>query len=286
MPDPKVTIAESGAYRRRGRGEALAAGVGRMIGAGPVRRVLRSAYHALLGLRAGGKGLPSTLPGGEVVRVLPAFRFVTWNDAEYHAFRAALKPGGTALDVGANVGAYSVLFGMWAGPTGRVLAFEPAPEAFDGLTRHVALNGVGGTVQPRRAAVSDTSGGGTLLAEGFHGTNRLVDAGTADAGSMLAVPTVTIDDLCAAEGLDPTLIKIDVEGAELQVLRGARETIRRMGDRLALFVEMHPTLWAASGISAADVRAELEAQGLRAEALSPSDDPWSLEGECLRVVRR
>jgi FkbM family methyltransferase len=284
MPEPRVSIAESGAYRPRGRAERWAAAVGRAIGAGLLRRALRALWHLLLGARSGGRGLLCRLPGGETVRVLPAYRFVTWNDAEYEAFRAALAPGGTALDVGANVGGYSVLFGQWVGREGRVLAFEPAPDAFDGLVRHVALNGVEGIVTPVRAAVSDDSGCGTLLADGFHGTNRLVDSRSAE-GSLVAVPTVTIDEVCEREGLSPTLIKVDVEGGELAVLRGARQTIARMGDRLALFVEMHPTIWAQTGVAVADVQAELAAQGLRAVPLSPGGDPWALEGECLRLVR-
>ncbi|HEX6910970.1 MAG TPA: FkbM family methyltransferase, partial [Longimicrobium sp.] len=78
---------------------------------------------------------------------------------------------------------------------------------------------------------------------------------------------------------------IDVEGWELEALRGARDTIARGGDGLALFVEMHPTAWRERGISPGEVRAELAAQGLRAVPLRPVADPWALEGECLRLER-
>jgi FkbM family methyltransferase len=245
-----------------------------------VRRWLRAVYRAAVRLRTGGS-VTARLPAGEAVRLLPEYRFVTWNQAEYEAFRAAAAPGAVALDVGANVGAYTLLLGQWVRPGGRVYAFEPAPEAFAGLSAHVRLNGLGDGVTCVRAAAAASTGTATLAVDGLSGANRL----DASAGGE-RVETVTIDDFCRREGIRPSLLKIDVEGAELDVLRGARETIREAGDALALFVEMHPTIWREMGIAAAEVRAELEAQGLRAVPLRDGvEDPWALEGECLRLVR-
>ena len=270
-----ISTAEGRAYRRRSPLEGLGGAVARLLPEGGVRRALRSAYHAALGPRR------AALPGGETVRVLPAYRHLSWNPVEYAAFRAAARPGMTALDVGANVGAYALLFGAWAGPGGRVWAFEPAPGAFDGLRRHVAANGLEDVVTPVRAAVSDRGGRAALVGADWQGTSRLGDDG--EGGTM--VETVTVDAFCAREGITPALIKVDVEGWELEVLRGARETIARAGDGLALFVEMHPTAWRARGVDAREVRAEIAAQGLRAEPLRDGADPWALEGECLRLAR-
>ncbi|HEU0054310.1 MAG TPA: FkbM family methyltransferase, partial [Longimicrobium sp.] len=233
------TVAESSAYRRRSALERMGAAVGRALPAGRVREWLRDAYRAALGAKE------SRLPGGERVRLLAEYRFVTWNPAEYEAFRAAARPGAVALDVGANVGAYALLMGEWVRPGGRVFAFEPAPDAFAGLSRHVALNGLGEVVTPVRAAVAATSGRAALLADGIAGTNRLSSSGE---GGGAMVETVSLDEFCAREGIAPALIKVDVEGAELEVLRGARETLRRVGSGLELFVEMHPTLWREAGI--------------------------------------
>ena len=274
-------VAESSAYRTPTALETLGARVRGVLPDGPVRRWLRAVYRAAIRLRTGGS-VTARLPGGEAVKLLPEYRFVTWNQAEYEAFRAAAGPGAVALDVGANVGAYALLLGGWVRPGGRVYAFEPAPEAFAGLTAHVELNGLEDAVTCVPAAAAARTGTATLAVDGLSGANRL-DASA--AGEQ--VETVTIDDFCRREGIRPSFIKIDVEGAELDVLRGARETIRAGGAELALFVEMHPTIWAEMGIGAADLQAELEVQGLRAVPLRDGvDDPWALEGECLRLVRR
>lgn len=277
----KPRVAESSAYRRRTVLERVGDAAGRVVPQGAVRRWLRGLFRAAVRLRTGGS-VEATLPGGETVRLSDEYRFVTWNEAEYRAFRDAVQPGEVALDVGANVGAYTLLLGRWVRPGGRVFAFEPAGEAFAGLSRHVELNGLGDGVTCVRAAAAATTGTALLAVDGLSGANRLAS----DAGGE-RVETVTLDDFCAREGIHPSFIKIDVEGAELDVLRGARETIRAGGAGLALFVEMHPTIWREMGITAAEVQAELEAQGLRAEPLREGvADPWALEGECLRLVRR
>jgi FkbM family methyltransferase len=277
LTDDRIDTAQGHAYRRRSPLEAVGAAVARLLPEGGARRRLRSLYHAALG---GERGIAATLPGGETVRVLPEYRYMGWNPDEYTAFRAAAGAGGVALDVGANVGAYALLLGGWVRPGGRVYAFEPSRQAFEGLAAHVALNGLGDVVRPVRAAVSDREGRAMLAAEGHHGTSRLASG---DGEGTETVETVTIDQFCAREQIVPTLIKIDVEGWELEALRGARDTIARGGRSLALFVEMHPTAWRERGMSADDVRAELEAQGLRALPLRPVADPWALEGECLRL---
>src|SRR5512145_578971 len=120
-----------------------------------LRRRLRPVFNRLLAGRAG--GLRSILPGGETFVVSPEYRHVTWNPEEYAAFRGAVRPGDVVLDVGANVGAYSVLFGQWTEPGGRVFAFEPDPGAFAGLVKHIELNAMSQRVTAVHAAATDGS---------------------------------------------------------------------------------------------------------------------------------
>jgi hypothetical protein len=95
---------------------------------------------------------------------------------------------------------------------------------------------------------------------------------------------LSIDAFCAERGLKPNVIKIDVEGAELAALRGARQTIAAAGSRLQLFVEMHPALWPALGYTAEDVERECRAQGLTVEHLDGTREGiWTTEGVCLRL---
>ena len=248
------------------------------------RQRLKRLYHHALMLQTGGRGLRGRLPGGEVVRMLPAYRYLSWNPAEYAAFRAATPPGGTVLDVGANVGAYTLLFGQWVGAAGRVLAFEPQPEIYDGLAAHVQLNALGRVVSPIMAAVSDRAATADLIVSGTAGESRLAGAGEAGSAT-LPTTLVTLDDVCAQRQLRPDVIKIDVEGWELAVLRGARRLLARCPE-VALFVEMHPSIWPLIGVSQADVLAELEAQQLTIEPLdgrATAAGVWAHEGVCVRL---
>jgi FkbM family methyltransferase len=247
-----------------------------------VRAWAKRAYYAALMLQTGGRGLSCTLPGGERVRALPEHRYLSWNPQEYAAFKRAVSPGMVALDIGANVGAYSMLLAQWVGPAGRVFAFEPAPRAFDGLVRHIRLNGLNDVVRPVDAAAGERETQAEFLIMGTSGEGRLaVPADPDDA--RLTVPVVTIDGFCAREGIDPDFIKIDVEGWELAVLRGARETIRRRGRALALFVEMHPSAWPLLGTSREILLDELRTQRLEPVSLGGSGDLWAIEGMAVEL---
>lgn len=273
-----------------GRGEAFrnptwleraAAAFRRPLSRSPLRAPLKRAYEAVLD-RLPGNRLFSHFPGGESVRLAAAYRHVTWNEDEYRAFKADVSAGDVVLDIGANAGAYSLLFAQWVGPSGRVYAFEPAPDARRGLERHVRLNHCSDRVSISAEALSASRGFGQFRATGLQGDNRLVSSGAADA---IPVRTTSIDEFCSVHYLAPSLIKIDVEGAELDVLRGASRTIAARGDALALYVEMHPSLWPSTGSSRAQMEEELARQGLAAERLDGGKDLWGLEGVCLRLRR-
>jgi FkbM family methyltransferase len=246
-----------------------------------LRAPIKRMYEAVLDSMPGDR-LVGHFPHGESVRLAAAYRQVVWNPEEYEAFRRVVAAGTTVLDIGANLGGYTVLLAQWVGPAGRVHAFEPAPGAREGLLRHIRLNDVGDRVEVHAEAMSAGTGRARFRAVGLQGDNRLV-AGTGDAG--IEVGTTSIDEFCRAHDVRPGFIKMDVEGAELDALRGARATIASAGDALQLYVEMHPHLWDAFGYSRADLQAELDGQHLRVERLDGQPDPWSLAGVCLRLRR-
>ena len=266
------------AFRRASAFEVVVARASRVVPSA-VRGMLRDLFQRTLSAVAP-SSLVATLPGGEAVRLLPSWRHVTWNMEEYDAFRCDVRPGDVVFDVGANAGAYTVLFATWVGPAGRVFAFEPAATPREGLTQLVAANDLAPRVTPVAAAVSAAEGSMAFLVDAS-GESRLVNDGR--TGTVM-VPVTTIDAVCRREQVVPRLIKVDAEGAELDVLRGARETIARAGHNLRLYVEMHPRLWFESGITRADIEAELRHQGLRAERLDGLPDVWNIEGVCLRLV--
>ena len=270
-------------FRRPSALERIADWVARVPIAPSVRRVLKKLYWLALTWQTRGRGLVRMLPGGETIRVLPQYSYLSWNPDEYRAFRDVVRPGMVALDIGANVGAYSTLLGRWVGSSGIVFAFEPALTAFEGLTRHVELNHLSGIVKPIRAALSDRAATARFLLADSAGESRL--AGDTEDGHRRAIPvtSLTIDEVCRREGVAPDFIKIDVEGSELAVLRGARETIRARRGRLAVFVELHPTIWPRLGVSRDDVLGELRALSLAPEILKPVADLWAIDGMCVRL---
>lgn len=243
---------------------------------------LRRAYETILE-HLPGQHLTAVLPDGERVRLSARYRHVTWNPHEYRALRAVVRPGTTVLDVGANVGAYTLLFATWVGDRGRVFAFEPAPDACDGLRTHVTLNGFDDRVTVVEAAVAATAGDAPFAIHPSGGASSLA-LSSVDGATHVRVRTETIDDVCRQHALLPAVIKIDVEGAELEVLEGARNTLALPG--LHVFVEFHPASWRNSGIAREDVEKELHAQGFTVEPLDPAFDPWTTEGVCVRLRRR
>jgi FkbM family methyltransferase len=244
-----------------------------------LRAPLKRAYGALLAALPGDH-LVCRLPGGETLRVDPDYRHLAWNAEEYAALKQHARPGGTVLDVGANVGCYTLLFAGWVGEAGHVYAFEPATASRAGLERHLAINGLSARVTVRPEAITDRAGPAPFVDAGTHGDNRLVPDPT---GETRSVPALSIDAFCESAAISPDLIKIDIEGAELAALRGARRTIAGRGAALALFVELHPGIWPSLGVTRADIETELSRQALVVEPLEGVGDPWSIEGVCVRL---
>src|SRR5262245_34954127 len=146
-------------------------------------------------------------------------------------FAIEVKEGRVVYDVGANSGFYTLLAARCVGARGRVHAFEPAPENLSFLRRHVALNRLSNTTI-NALAISDASGTLHFRRGPNRSTGRLDDAGD------LEVKAMSIDDFVLIEGHSPPdVIKIDVEGGEARVLRGARGVLQAF--RPTLFLATH-----------------------------------------------
>jgi FkbM family methyltransferase len=138
---------------------------------------------------------------------------------------ALLHENDTAVDIGANVGFFSLLFGQCVGSGGKVIAFEPQPGVFERLNANVALNPVL-PVKVERLAVSDAAG----VLRFYPGDRSHSGVGSLrpreSEGDAVLVESVRLDDLLSPD-LPVHLIKVDVEGAEMRVVNGMKRTIRR-----------------------------------------------------------
>lgn len=148
--------------------------------------------------------------------------------------RTHLAPGGVLFDLGANVGYFTLIGGALVGPEGRVVAVEPLPANAHALRHNIALNGLSNTTVVE-AAGSGAPGHGILDVHVDNQKSALSDGAT--PGTGLRVATVSIDSEAARLGISPTLLKIDVEGAELDVLQGAERVLRE--DRPVVLCEVH-----------------------------------------------
>jgi FkbM family methyltransferase len=176
-----------------------------------------------------------------------------YDPCETRALKEFLRPGMTVADVGANIGYYTWLAASIVGRTGRVLAFEPGPYAFDRLQR-VVRESRGGTVECLNVALSDWSGRGTLYVPD-HGIGNYNPSLTPYLSDMNPVEISierldTVLDRLGVHRID--LMKVDVEGHELGVFRGGERAIRerRVG---AILVEFNEGYQKGAGGSCAEL---------------------------------
>lgn len=141
------------------------------------------------------------------------------------AFVNTLKTNQVLFDIGANVGYYTIMGARLVGPRGKVFAFEPVVRNLSYLYRHVILNKVSNvTIIP--AACSDS----VSLARFSAGLNFAMGHLDTHPGNCTTekfpILSVTVDEVVQKMGVYPDVMKIDVEGAELLVLKGAEATLR------------------------------------------------------------
>jgi FkbM family methyltransferase len=150
--------------------------------------------------------------------------------------------------------------------SGRIIAFEPDNHNFSLLQQHVSLNGLEQQIELHQCAVSDKDGQGCFSAE-CSPMSHLISPG---ANYSTIIQVTTLDSVFAGERID--ILKIDVEGYEEMVLRGAHDLLRSPARRpRAVFVEVHPYAWPSLGTTSASLLSLLSASGYRAE--TPSGEP-------------
>jgi FkbM family methyltransferase len=171
----------------------------------------------------------------------PAIALFTYRDEyepELRALERLLRPGDCLVDAGANYGIYTVVGASLVGPSGRVLAFEPAAEQFAILRTNIELNGLENAV-PFRLALSERAGEAFLYRHGNNSGLFSLGKGESFTGDTELVEMRTLDDVLEEDGARRvSVIKLDVEGAEELILRGCSRMLER--DRPAIIFEVLP----------------------------------------------
>lgn len=170
--------------------------------------------------------------------------------------RRFITPGDVIVDIGANVGVYSVFFAELVGAQGCVFGFEPDPQNFARLKKTTARHP---RVFPTEAAVGDETGSIQLFqSKGLNFDHRTYS--NPDDKHSVNVAITRLDDVASLQEQPIRLIKIDVQGFEMSVLRGAQQTLAR-NPAAKILLEYYPWGLSASGSSPAEFIAMLNRDG-------------------------
>lgn len=226
------------------------------------REILKSAVYNLADMLYGREGVPRVI-SGEPYR-FPA-KWCRYFPNVYEPYKFSFlqehcKPGQDALDIGAHIGLFSVLMARRIGKGGRLYCFEPTKETREVLATILLLNGVQDIAFIRSEAVTAESGSATFFNSDDPASNTNSLLAHSEGTHRTSVATTTVDEFVDSHGLKPTVIKIDAEGSELDIIKGARRTILRQ--RPAIAMELHGSILASSGSSLQELWDTLESLGM------------------------
>jgi FkbM family methyltransferase len=179
-----------------------------------------------------------------------------------------LKPGDLFLDIGANVGFFSLLASRAVGHDGKVYAFEPAPKAHDALRRNLQLNGIQ-NVTAIATALSDSPGRGALFLDARNNSGASSLNRSPHSGEAVEVELDSYDRFASQNTLSmPALVKLDVEGAEVKVLRGMQALLSRPNPP-PVVLEVSEWSLKQMGSSKDELFALMRGHGYKARLISP-----------------
>jgi len=192
--------------------------------------------------------------GGEQIRF--PVRWSRYYESDYEPetfsfFRKYLKPGNTVLDIGGHIGLFAILTAKLVRPSGKVYTFEPTPFTRQVLEEVVDLNECSDQVEVRSEAVSAKRGTTVFYDTGNEISNANSLVKTELSQKEIPIELISVDEFAAERGLAVDCIKIDVEGAEMDVLLGARETF--LSQRPVARLGLHPRFIVQNGQSLEDI---------------------------------
>jgi FkbM family methyltransferase len=189
---------------------------------------------------------------------------------ELDAFRSLASQRNRFVDIGAYFGIFTLVF-LRDRPAGRAVAVEPSPLARKILRANLSANGMEHATVVDVALGARTASLVARLNEYHLEATEAPEVSGEDA--TVQVPTRSLDDLCDELGVAPDLLKVDVEGFEIEVLEGARRTLA--SHQPALMLELHPYLLRRQGRTASEVTSLLEDLGYRPRSLRGRALEWT-----------
>jgi FkbM family methyltransferase len=165
-----------------------------------------------------------------------SFLYGTWEPNVVRAVTSTVKPGMSVVDIGAHIGYYTLLLAKCVGLSGSIASFEPLPANFLSLQKNVQLNRLQ-NVQTFPEALSSQNQEVTINVP--RGLTNTGDASICriDGAEQLRVRAISLDSFCGSSGFRPDFLKMDVEGAEYDVLIGGHSVITRF--RPKMLIELH-----------------------------------------------
>lgn len=218
------------------------------------------------------------VPGTRPVRLkyLDSPNTTVRNDAQQiQFFLDNIRSGDFVLDIGGHFGQYAVLFASLVSDAGRVITFEPDVGAQAILRKNLELNGYGDRVGIETVALFDTNGEHSFFSRGSDSMSSLARSGLGTNASQTdvaeyRVQTIGLDDYLAANKLGyPNFVKLDTEGAEINILKSGAGLLR--SDAI-IVCELHPYVWNEFGTSFEQLLKLISDAGRTIQYLDPSLD--------------
>ncbi|MCE2772090.1 MAG: FkbM family methyltransferase [Bacteroidetes bacterium] len=191
-----------------------------------------------------------------------------WAEREW--LESALKPGMVFYDIGANIGFFSLIAAEKVTPHGHVYSFEPVTGTHDRLVENIQLNNIDKHVTTFLAAASNHAGEAQIYIpdKKMDAWNSLAIKPETSSYRLETIKTIVLDELVASNTLrSPDIIKIDVEGWELHVLRGLQQTLQK--HHPTLFIEFTSQNLKAAGSSCTELADFIRALGYQLYEYDP-----------------
>jgi FkbM family methyltransferase len=169
-------------------------------------------------------------------------QLLRYGDFEHHITEIVtrvVKEGDVAVDVGAQIGFFTLLLAKKVGPKGKVFGFEPDPDNFDLLKKNLTINAYNNVTLEQKACADQTGRGRLYLSKNDKGDGRIYD--NLKGYGSLEIETITLDDYFAVHQANIDFIKIDAQGAEKRILQGMTKLLSG-NKELKMVIEFQPEL--------------------------------------------